>query len=41
MIKLTEPYKSIALMRHGFGGHPFVRDEHIVKERETDRIAKI
>ncbi|HYA81896.1 MAG TPA: decarboxylating 6-phosphogluconate dehydrogenase [Candidatus Bathyarchaeia archaeon] len=37
----SDTYKSIALMRHGFGGHPFGRDEYIVKERKTDRIAKI
>lgn len=39
--KDSDTYKSIALMRHGFGGHPFGRDEYIVKERKTDRIAKI
>ncbi len=33
-------YKAIALMRHGFGGHPFGEDEHIAKERETSRIAE-
>jgi 6-phosphogluconate dehydrogenase len=37
----SDAYKSIALMRHGFGGHPFGRDEYIAKERKTDRIAKI
>jgi 6-phosphogluconate dehydrogenase len=40
-IKVSETYKSIALMRHGFGGHPFGKDEHIAKERETSRINKI
>jgi 6-phosphogluconate dehydrogenase len=39
--KDSDTYKSIALMRHGFGGHPFGRDEYIIKERKTDRIAKI
>lgn len=34
-------YKSIALMRHGFGGHPFGKDESIAKERKTSRISKI
>jgi 6-phosphogluconate dehydrogenase len=34
-------YKSIALMRHGFGGHPFGKDEHIAEERRASRIAKI
>lgn len=40
-IKDSNTYKSIALMRHGFGGHPFGKDEHIIKERETSRISKI
>jgi len=40
-IKDSATYKSIALMRHGFGGHPFGRDEHIIKEREKSRIRKI
>ena len=39
--KDSDAYKSIALMRHGFGGHPFGTDEYIVKERKTDRIARI
>jgi 6-phosphogluconate dehydrogenase len=30
--------RAIAMMRHGFGGHPFGRDEGIVKERKTGRI---
>jgi 6-phosphogluconate dehydrogenase len=34
-------YESIALMRHGFGGHPFGQDDHIAEERRTSRIAKI
>jgi 6-phosphogluconate dehydrogenase len=37
----SDTYKSIALMRHGFGGHPFGKDEYVVKERKIDRIAKI
>ncbi|MBS3815927.1 MAG: decarboxylating 6-phosphogluconate dehydrogenase, partial [Hadesarchaea archaeon] len=36
-----EAYKAIALMRHGFGGHPFGKDEYIEKEREESRIEKI
>jgi hypothetical protein len=28
-------------MRHGFGGHPFGRDEGIIEERKTSRIQKI
>ncbi|RJP16576.1 MAG: decarboxylating 6-phosphogluconate dehydrogenase [Candidatus Abyssobacteria bacterium SURF_5] len=34
-------YQAIALMRHGFGGHPFGKDGRITKERETSRIQKI
>ena len=40
-IKDRYTYKSIALMRHGFGGHPFGKDESIAKERKTSRISKI
>jgi hypothetical protein len=29
------------LMRHGFGGHPFGKDEYIEEERRSSRIAKI
>jgi 6-phosphogluconate dehydrogenase len=34
-------FRAIALMRHGFGGHPFGKDEYIAKERKTSRIQKI
>jgi 6-phosphogluconate dehydrogenase len=34
-------YRAIALMRHGFGGHPFGKDDYIAKERKTSRIQKI
>jgi 6-phosphogluconate dehydrogenase len=37
----SDAYKSIALMRHGFGGHPFGMDEGIIKERKTSRISKL
>jgi len=40
-IKDSDAYKAIALMRHGFGGHPFGKDEYIAKERETSRIHKV
>ena len=40
-IKVNDTYKAIALMRHGFGGHPFGKDEYIAKERQTSRINKI
>jgi 6-phosphogluconate dehydrogenase len=37
----SDAYKSIAVMRHGFGGHPFGKDEGIIKERKTSRIRKM
>jgi 6-phosphogluconate dehydrogenase len=37
----SDTYKSIALIRHGFGGHPFGKDEGIMKERKKSRIAKV
>ena len=40
-IKDSDAYKAIALTRHGFGGHPFGKDENIAKERKTSRIQKI
>jgi 6-phosphogluconate dehydrogenase len=40
-MKESDAYKSIALMRHGFGGHPFGKDEGIIKERKTSRINKL
>jgi 6-phosphogluconate dehydrogenase len=33
--------KAIALMRHGFGGHPYGKNVYISKERKTSRIEKI
>ncbi len=30
--------RAIAMMRHGFGGHPFGQDERIVRERKEGRI---
>jgi 6-phosphogluconate dehydrogenase len=39
--KESNSYKSIALLRHGFGGHPFGKDEYILKERKTSRITRI
>jgi 6-phosphogluconate dehydrogenase len=40
-VKDSDTYKAIALMRHGFGGHPFGKDKYIAKERITNRIQKI
>lgn len=37
----SDTYRSIALMRHGFGGHPFGRDEGIIKERKTSRVSGV
>ncbi len=37
----SDACKSIALMRHGFGGHPFGKDEGIIEERKTSRISKL
>jgi 6-phosphogluconate dehydrogenase len=37
----SDTYKAIALMRHGFGGHPFGKDEYIAKERKNSRIAGV
>jgi 6-phosphogluconate dehydrogenase len=39
--KESDTYKSIALMRNGFGGHPFGKDEGLVKERKISRIQKV
>jgi 6-phosphogluconate dehydrogenase len=30
--------RAIAMMRHGFGGHPYGADAVIVRERETGRV---
>jgi 6-phosphogluconate dehydrogenase len=30
--------RAIAMMRHGFGGHPFGRDQGIARERRTGRV---
>jgi 6-phosphogluconate dehydrogenase len=37
----SDAYKSIALMRHGFGEHPFGKNEGIIKESKTSRIQKV
>ena len=39
--KDSDTYKAIALMRHGFGGHPFGKDDSIAQERKTSRIQKL
>lgn len=40
-IKDNDAYRSIAVMRHGFGGHPFGKDKYISNERKTSRIKKM
>jgi 6-phosphogluconate dehydrogenase len=32
--------KAIVAMRHGFGGHPFGRDEKVAKERTEGRVGE-
>ena len=39
--KEFDMYRAIALMRHGFGGHPFGPDEYIQNERKTSRLSKL
>ncbi len=39
--KDSDTYRAIALMRHGFGGHPFGPDEYIQKERKISKIKGI
>jgi 6-phosphogluconate dehydrogenase len=31
--------KAVAMMRHGFGGHPYGPDEEISQERKTSRLS--
>lgn len=31
-------YRAIAMMRHGFGGHPFGKEESLIKERKSSRV---
>ena len=37
----SDSARAIAIMRHGFGGHPFGKDDYIAKERKTSRIHPI
>lgn len=39
--KETDAARAVAIMRHGFGGHPFGKDDYIAKERKTSRIHPI
>lgn len=37
----SDAYRAIAIMRHGFGGHPYGKNENIAKERKTSRLHQI
>jgi len=37
----SDAARTIAIMRHGFGGHPYGKDDYIAKERKTSRIHPI
>ena len=37
----SDTYRAIALMRHGFGGHPFGVSEYLKKERKTSKLTKL
>lgn len=34
----SDSVRAIAMMRHGFGGHPYGQDDYTAKERKTSRI---
>ena len=34
----SDAAKAVAIMRHGFGGHPFGRDEAVARERKTGKV---
>ncbi|MHC1630792.1 MAG: phosphogluconate dehydrogenase (NAD(+)-dependent, decarboxylating) [Methanotrichaceae archaeon] len=36
-----DAYRAVAMMRNGFGGHPFGKDETMARNRRTNRIEKI
>ena len=36
-----DAYRAIALMRHGFGGHPFGVDDDIAKKRRISRVEEL
>ena len=37
----NDPARAVAMMRHGFGGHPYGKDEYIAKERKISRLHPI
>jgi len=36
-----DTWRAVALMRHGFGGHPFGQDARVARERATSRLEKL
>lgn len=39
--RTDDTYRAIAIMRHGFGGHPYGPDKYIANERKTSRVSPI
>ena len=39
-VKPNDSYRAVAIMRHGFGGHPYGESEYIANERKVSRIHK-
>jgi len=39
--KESDAARAIAIMRHGFGGHPYGKDDYVAKERKAGRIHPI
>ncbi|TXT55493.1 MAG: 6-phosphogluconate dehydrogenase, decarboxylating [Promethearchaeota archaeon] len=39
--KPKDSYRAVAIMRHGFGGHPYGESDYLAKERKTSRIYKL
>lgn len=39
-IKPNDSYRAVAIMRHGFGGHPYGKSDYIANERKNSRIYK-
>jgi len=36
--KESDAARAVAIMRHGFGGHPYGKDDYIARERKTSRV---
>jgi len=39
-VKPSDSYRAVAIMRHGFGGHPYGESDYIANERKVSRIYK-